>query len=299
MTNFSTHNIIWFSIETLIKLFAFLYIFLCIACPLQANEMSTNITFESEPNSQIAVADPIPTSAIMGQISTKDDLDYYQFKTLEPTVVKLNSNVSFERSCHTHRIQVIDSKENIYAGTEIGLYGQKNTQVNFFLDQPNDYFIKVNSIGRCHNTGKYILSMSLDPTPIFSSCEQNIKEKTSCEGSKNYKELLSELNKQNKILQKNIADLTTTSDKLRSFEKIEKADETGLLQERLSEEEEARIVLMAVAEELRERLKNADAELTAMTLMLESQRQKAEDTLTLLAAADNARNEIPIKMKEP
>ena len=35
----------------------------------------------------------------------------------------------------------------------------------------------------------------------------------------------------------------------------EKVDEIGLLQERLSEEEEARIVSIAVAEELRERLK--------------------------------------------
>ena len=78
----------------------------------------------------------------------------------------------------------------------------------------------------------------------------------------------------------------------------EKIDEVGILQERLSEEEEARIVSLAVAKKLRERLKNADAELTAMTLMLESQRQKAEDTLTLLAAADNARNEVDNKLKE-
>ena len=78
----------------------------------------------------------------------------------------------------------------------------------------------------------------------------------------------------------------------------EKIDEVVILQERLSEEEEARIVSLAVAKELRERLKNADAELTAMTLMLESQRQKAEDTLTLLAAADNARNEVDNKLKE-
>lgn len=41
----------------------------------------------------------------------------------------------------------------------------------------------------------------------------------------------------------------------------------------------------AAAEALRERLANADTELTAMTLNLERQRQEAEDTLTLLAAA--------------
>jgi chemotaxis protein MotB len=78
----------------------------------------------------------------------------------------------------------------------------------------------------------------------------------------------------------------------------EKIDEVGLLQEKLSKEEEARVVSAAVAQELRERLKNADAELTAMTLMLEAQRQKAEETLTLLAAADNARDEIDNKLKE-
>ena len=78
----------------------------------------------------------------------------------------------------------------------------------------------------------------------------------------------------------------------------ERADEIGLLQEQLSKEEEARIVSIAVAEELRERLRNADAELTAMTLMLEKQRKEAEDTLTLLAAANNAREKIDDKLKE-
>ena len=78
----------------------------------------------------------------------------------------------------------------------------------------------------------------------------------------------------------------------------EKVDEIGLLQEKLSKEEEARIVSIAVAEELRERLRNADAELTAMTLMLEKQRKEAEDTLTLLAAANNAREKIDDKLKE-
>ncbi len=70
------------------------------------------------------------------------------------------------------------------------------------------------------------------------------------------------------------------------------------MQEKFSKEEEARIVSIAVAEELRERLRNADAELTAMTLMLEKQRKEAEDTLTLLAAANNAREKIDDKLKE-
>ena len=55
--------------------------------------------------------------------------------------------------------------------------------------------------------------------------------------------------------------------------------------EALSAAEAAKLVDAAAAQALRDRLQNADAELTAMTLALEAQRQEAEDTLTLLAAA--------------
>ncbi|MEN8918862.1 MAG: peptidoglycan -binding protein [Octadecabacter sp.] len=60
----------------------------------------------------------------------------------------------------------------------------------------------------------------------------------------------------------------------------------------ISELEAAMFVDAAAAQALRERLANADTELTAMTLALEEQRQQAEDTLTLLAAAQVARDEL-------
>jgi len=60
----------------------------------------------------------------------------------------------------------------------------------------------------------------------------------------------------------------------------------------LSEAEAARIAEAAAAELLRDRLENADAELTAMTLSLEAQRKEAEDTLTLLAAARAAEKDL-------
>lgn len=53
----------------------------------------------------------------------------------------------------------------------------------------------------------------------------------------------------------------------------------------LSAEERQRAADLAAAEALRRRLENADTELTAMTLALEEQRRRAEETLTLLAAA--------------
>jgi chemotaxis protein MotB len=56
----------------------------------------------------------------------------------------------------------------------------------------------------------------------------------------------------------------------------------------LSEEEQARLTDLAAAETLRARLAASDTELTAMTLALEEQRKRAEDTLTLLAAAQAA-----------
>ncbi len=64
------------------------------------------------------------------------------------------------------------------------------------------------------------------------------------------------------------------------------------LEQQLTEEEAARLAEAAAAEALRDRLQNADAELTAMTLALEAQRKEAEDTLTLLAAAQAAKAEL-------
>ncbi len=60
----------------------------------------------------------------------------------------------------------------------------------------------------------------------------------------------------------------------------------------LTAEEQARLAEAAAAEALRERLRNADAELTAMTLALEEQRRRAEETLTLLAAARAAEENL-------
>lgn len=54
----------------------------------------------------------------------------------------------------------------------------------------------------------------------------------------------------------------------------------------LSEAEAARLVDQAALAALREKLQSADAELTSMTLALEEQRKRAEETLTLLAAAN-------------
>lgn len=61
---------------------------------------------------------------------------------------------------------------------------------------------------------------------------------------------------------------------------------------RLTELQTAQLTENAAAAALRERLANADTELTAMTLNLEQQRREAEETLTLLAAARTAQIEL-------
>lgn len=68
------------------------------------------------------------------------------------------------------------------------------------------------------------------------------------------------------------------------------------LETALTAEETARLAEAAAAEALREKLKNADAELTAMTLALEKQRKAAEDTLTLLAAAEKAGDDLDLQL---
>jgi len=64
----------------------------------------------------------------------------------------------------------------------------------------------------------------------------------------------------------------------------------------LSEEEQARIAEVATAEALRRKLEESQAELTAMTLQLEEQRQKAEETLSLLAGANAASQGLDEKL---
>jgi chemotaxis protein MotB len=66
--------------------------------------------------------------------------------------------------------------------------------------------------------------------------------------------------------------------------------------EALDEAEAARLVEAAAAEALRNRLEDADAELTSLTLALEEQRREAEETLTLLAAADAAREDLATRL---
>jgi chemotaxis protein MotB len=70
------------------------------------------------------------------------------------------------------------------------------------------------------------------------------------------------------------------------------AETSEALGEALDEAEAQRLADAAAAEELRRRLAGSDAELTAMTLSLEAERKKAQDTLTLLAAAEAARQEL-------
>ncbi len=66
----------------------------------------------------------------------------------------------------------------------------------------------------------------------------------------------------------------------------------------ISEAEQARLAEAAAAEALRERLRNADAELTAMSLALENERADAENTLTLLAAANAVEADLNEKLAD-
>lgn len=93
------------------------------------------------------------------------------------------------------------------------------------------------------------------------------------------------------------ADLTEET-KLLSQEKIDRLQSLADLKTALSEEERQKLIEAAAAETLREKLRNANAELTAMTLALEKQRQEAEETLTLLAAAEAARDRLDLSLTE-
>ena len=78
----------------------------------------------------------------------------------------------------------------------------------------------------------------------------------------------------------------------------DQSNEIQELKVALDDEEAARLIEAAAAAELRRRLKEADTELTAMTLTLEEERKRAEETLTLLAAVDVAKLEIEDNLRQ-
>jgi len=78
----------------------------------------------------------------------------------------------------------------------------------------------------------------------------------------------------------------------------DQSNEIQELKVALDDEEAARLIEAAAANELRRRLKEADTELTAMTLTLEEERKRAEETLTLLAAVDAAKLEIEDNLRK-
>ncbi len=67
-------------------------------------------------------------------------------------------------------------------------------------------------------------------------------------------------------------------------------------QTRISDLEAGQLADAAAAQALRDRLENADTELTAMTLTLEAKRREAEETLTLLAAANAASQNLDMRL---
>ncbi|PZX11494.1 peptidoglycan -binding protein [Celeribacter halophilus] len=69
-------------------------------------------------------------------------------------------------------------------------------------------------------------------------------------------------------------------------------------QAELSQAEQGRLADAAALQALKERFANADEELTAMSLALEEARKEAEETLTLLAAARTARDEMQTQLDQ-
>ena len=63
-------------------------------------------------------------------------------------------------------------------------------------------------------------------------------------------------------------------------------------QNKLTLEEKQRLTQMAITKKLREKLANSSAKLTAMSLVLEEQRKRAQNTLSLLAAARSLENNL-------
>lgn len=66
----------------------------------------------------------------------------------------------------------------------------------------------------------------------------------------------------------------------------------------LTQAEQARLAEAAAAQALRDKLRSSEVELTAMTMSLEKSRKEAEETLTLLAAANAAKSQLDLTAQD-
>ena len=81
-------------------------------------------------------------------------------------------------------------------------------------------------------------------------------------------------------------------------EKAETERTSAELSGRLDDAERRRLLEAAAAEELRKRLSDATAELSAMSLILDQERRKAEQTLEMLAAAEAAKSDLESELAD-
>ena len=79
-------------------------------------------------------------------------------------------------------------------------------------------------------------------------------------------------------------------------EKAEAEQTSVVLGSQLDDAERQRLLEAAAAEELRKRLSDATAELSAMSLILDQERRKAEQTLEMLAAAEAAQSDLEAEL---
>ena len=78
---------------------------------------------------------------------------------------------------------------------------------------------------------------------------------------------------------------------------IESINSTNLEQRKqISKLDKLKLADAAAAQMLREKLKNGNAELTAMSLVLEQKRKEAEETLTLLAATNSVNEDLNLRL---
>ncbi len=99
----------------------------------------------------------------------------------------------------------------------------------------------------------------------------------------------------NQEIEASVARVLALANQALADESIAQSEEGAQLRDevdKLTELEQQRLAEAAATDYLRERLKNSENEITAMTLALEEERKKAEETLTLLAALQDQKQDV-------
>ena len=230
-------------------------------------------------------------TAEIAAISTALGLEQEKVVALEGQLVGLKSQL-IETNSEINRQSILISQLSLEKDNALTALGSAKVKIASFEEQIAAFVASQNrdrnSIFVLESEKETLISEKARLNSILAAAQSDI-DKSEEEARRKAAEL--------KALEALIASLEAKQNSSNQIIKGQAAD-LKRLKDIITEKEAAQLISNAAAERLQEKLKGANAELTAMTLALERQRIEAENLLIMLAAAETVKSDSKEQLQE-